>query len=142
MNESLGYTGSARTRSKVRSWFRQQEREKNISQGREIVMRELKRLGVADIYSLNDLVEALHFDDQDQFLAKVGFGDVQSTQIGGAIAALEQKLRPDDELRPLLNRKKPVNTDFDQAAFIDPATRSVQVRQYDVYPPYSSDSAP
>ena len=109
MNESLGYTGSARTRSKVRSWFRQQERDKNITQGREIVNREFKRLGVADVYSLQDIVEALHIDDPDQFLAKVGFGDIQSTQIGGAIAALEQKLRPDDELRPLLNRKKVAN---------------------------------
>jgi GTP pyrophosphokinase len=94
----------------VRSWFRQQERDKNIAQGREIVNREFKRLGVADVYSLQDIVEALHFDDPDQFLAKVGFGDIQSTQIGGAIAALEQKLRPDDELRPLLKRKKAVNS--------------------------------
>lgn len=106
MNESLGYTGSARTRSKVRSWFRQQEREKNIGQGREIVLRELKRLGVSDVYSIQDIADALKFDDTDQFLAKVGFGDVQSAQIGGAIAALQQKLRPDDELRPLLSRKK------------------------------------
>lgn len=109
MNESLGYTGSTRTRSKVRSWFRHQEKEKNISQGREIVSRELKRLGVADIYTLEDIVKALKFDTTDQFLAKVGFGDIQTTQIGGAIAALEQKLKPDDELRPLLARKKPAS---------------------------------
>ncbi|MGD8855980.1 MAG: bifunctional (p)ppGpp synthetase/guanosine-3',5'-bis(diphosphate) 3'-pyrophosphohydrolase [Chloroflexota bacterium] len=106
MNESLGYAGSARTRSKVRSWFRQQEREKNIAQGRDIVHRELKRLGVSDVYTIQDIAEALKFKDTEQFLAKVGFGDIQSTQIGGAIAALQQKLRPDDELRPLLSRKK------------------------------------
>jgi GTP pyrophosphokinase len=106
MNESLGFTGSARTRSKVRSWFRQQEREKNIAQGRDIVTRELKRLGVSDVYTIKDIADALKFDDKDQFLAKVGFGDIQSTQIGGAIAALQQKLRPDDELLPLLSRKK------------------------------------
>jgi len=106
MNESLGYAGSARTRSKVRSWYREQEREKNISQGREIVQRELKRLGVADVYTLQDIAEALKFKDIEQFLAKVGFGDIQSTQIGGAIAALQQKLRPDDELRSLLSKKK------------------------------------
>ncbi|MCI0394537.1 MAG: bifunctional (p)ppGpp synthetase/guanosine-3',5'-bis(diphosphate) 3'-pyrophosphohydrolase [Chloroflexi bacterium] len=102
MNESLGYTGSARTRSKIRAWFRQQEREKNIQQGREVVNRELKRLGVADVYTVEDIAEALRYNDVEQFLAKVGFGDIQSTQIGGAIAALQQKLRPDDELRPLL----------------------------------------
>jgi len=110
MNESLGYATSARTRSKIRSWFRQQERDKNIVQGRDIVLRELKRLGVSDVYTLQDIAEALKFDDLDQFLAKVGFGDIQTTQIGGAIAALQQKLRPDDELRPLLNRTKRTST--------------------------------
>ncbi|UCG23846.1 MAG: bifunctional (p)ppGpp synthetase/guanosine-3',5'-bis(diphosphate) 3'-pyrophosphohydrolase, partial [Chloroflexota bacterium] len=44
--------------------------------------------------------------DTEQFLSKVGFGDIQSAKIGGAIAALQQKLRPDDELRPLLSRAK------------------------------------
>jgi GTP pyrophosphokinase len=102
MNESLGYTGSARTRSKIRSWFRQQEREKNILQGREVVTRELRRLGVLETYTVEEIATALKFKDVDDFLAKVGFGDIQSAQIGGAIAALQQKLRPDDELRPLL----------------------------------------
>ncbi|UCG24383.1 MAG: bifunctional (p)ppGpp synthetase/guanosine-3',5'-bis(diphosphate) 3'-pyrophosphohydrolase, partial [Chloroflexota bacterium] len=61
MNEALGYAGSARTRSKVRSWFRQQERESNIAQGREIVLRELKRLGVSDVYTIQDIAQALKF---------------------------------------------------------------------------------
>jgi GTP pyrophosphokinase len=107
MNESLGYTGSPRTRSKVRGWFRRQERDKNIAQGREVVNRELKRLGVADIYTLDDISEALKFDDLDQFLAQVGFGDIQSAQIGGAISVLGQKLRPDDELRQLIKKEQP-----------------------------------
>ncbi|MDX1662412.1 MAG: bifunctional (p)ppGpp synthetase/guanosine-3',5'-bis(diphosphate) 3'-pyrophosphohydrolase [Candidatus Promineifilaceae bacterium] len=102
MNENLGFTASARTRSKIRSWFRQQEREKNIEHGREVVERELRRLGLNDVYSLADIAEALHYNDVDTFLAKVGFGDIQSAQIGGAIASLQQQLKPDDELRQLL----------------------------------------
>ncbi|MGD2050353.1 MAG: bifunctional (p)ppGpp synthetase/guanosine-3',5'-bis(diphosphate) 3'-pyrophosphohydrolase [Chloroflexota bacterium] len=107
MNENLGFTGSARTRSKIRAWFRQQERDKNIAQGREIVNRELKRLGVSDVYTLKDIAEALKFNDIDMFLSKVGFGDIQSSQIGGAISMLQQKLQPDDELRPLLKKQEP-----------------------------------
>jgi GTP pyrophosphokinase len=57
---------------------------------------------VADVYSVEEIATALKHDDVDQFLAKVGFGDIQSAQIGGAIASLQQKLRPDDELRQLL----------------------------------------
>jgi RelA/SpoT family (p)ppGpp synthetase len=105
MNATLGYTGSARTRSKIRQWFRAQEREKNIQQGREVVERELKRLGLSEIYTVQEIAEALKYDDVDNFLAKVGFGDIQSTQLSGAIALLKQSLQPDDELRPLLQQE-------------------------------------
>jgi GTP pyrophosphokinase len=102
MNPSLGYTGSARSRSKIRQWFRTQEREQNIQQGREVVERELKRLGLTETYTVPEISEALGYEDVEQFLANVGFGDIQSTQISGAIAILKRSLEPDDELRPLL----------------------------------------
>ena len=102
MNGSLGYTGSTRTRSKIRQWFRNQEREQNILQGREVVERELRRLGLGDTYTVSDIAQSLKFTDEEQFLAKVGFGDIQSRQISGAIALMEKNLHPDDELRPLL----------------------------------------
>lgn len=103
MNPSLGYTASARTRSKIRHWFRQQERDQNISQGREVIERELKRLNLLQVYTVEDIAEALKFADVDDFLCKVGFGDIQTTQILGAVAVLQQSLRADDqELLPLL----------------------------------------
>ncbi len=102
MNSSLGYTGSARTRSKIRQWFREQERDKNIEQGRETVERELKRLGLSENYSINEIADALKYEDIEEFLAKVGFGDIQSTQISGAIAILRRNIPSDDELQPLL----------------------------------------
>ena len=107
MNPSLGYTGSARTRSKIRQWFRQQEREPNIEQGREVVTRELKRLGLLETFSIADIAHGLHFSDEENFLAKVGFGDIQSNQISGVIALLRRDLEPDDEIRPLLQPQPP-----------------------------------
>ena len=102
MNPNLGYTGSARTRSKIRQWFRQQEREQNIEQGRELVERELRRLGLGDTYTVEDIAQALKYDNVEEFLAKVGFGDIHSKQISGGIALLRQSLREDDDLQPLL----------------------------------------
>ena len=108
MNATLGYTGSARTRSKIRQWFREQERGKNIQQGREVVERELKRLGLSDTYSVEEISKALKYDDVKDFLARVGFGDIQSTQISGAIQLMNKSLKPDDkELLPLLLPAKP-----------------------------------
>jgi len=89
LNASLGYTGSARTRSKIRRWFRKQERGVNIQQGREVVERELRRLGLADRYSVEEIALALDFDDVKDFLARVGFGDILSTQISGVLARME-----------------------------------------------------
>ena len=102
MNDSLGYAANNRTRSKIRRWFRQQEKDENITQGGEVVKRELKRLGVLDVYSPQDIAHALKFEDVDIFLAQVGFGDIQSAKIGGAIALLQQKLQPDDNLGKLI----------------------------------------
>jgi GTP pyrophosphokinase len=106
MNDNLGFAASNRTRSKVRRWFRLQEKDMNISQGREVVNRELKRLGVLDIYSPQDIAQALKYEDVDLFLAQVGFGDIQSAKIGGAIALLQQRLKPDDELGKLIRGQR------------------------------------
>lgn len=105
MNPSLGYTGSARTRSKIRQWFRNQEREKNIEQGQEVVERELKRLGLHDTYKVADIAQALKYEDVDDFLAKIGFGDIQTSQISGALSLIVNSLKPDDELRPLIQKR-------------------------------------
>ncbi len=107
MNSNLGYTGSARTRSKIRQWFRHQEREQNIEQGRQVVTRELKRLGLLDTFTIANIAEGLGFSDEGDFLAKVGFGDIQSNQISGAIALLRRDLAEDDEIRPLLTPQPP-----------------------------------
>ena len=108
MNPSLGYTGNARTRSKIRQWFRQQEREQNIAQGREVVQRELKRLGLTDVFTVEDISRALKFDSIDEFLSKVGFGDIQTVKITGAIALMQQALRAEDEeLLPLFKPPSP-----------------------------------
>jgi RelA/SpoT family (p)ppGpp synthetase len=102
MSKRLGFTASARTRSKIRQWFRQQDRQQNIQQGREIVLRELRRLGVSELHTLEDIALALEYDDLDEFLRRVGFGDIANARIAGAIAGLQQKIDPDDELLQLL----------------------------------------
>ncbi len=108
MNASLGYTGNARTRSKIRQWFRTQERGKNIQQGREVVERELKSLGLIDTFSIEKIAAALKYDDVKEFLARVGFGDIQSAQISGALMLMGKSLKPDDkELVPLLLPERP-----------------------------------
>ena len=49
LNPHLGYVKTSRARTKIRQWFRQQNRDENITAGRELLERELNRLGVDNI---------------------------------------------------------------------------------------------
>lgn len=101
---TLGYTTNPRTRTKVRQWFRQQDRDVSIENGRQAIQLEIKKLGLTGKINIADIANALRYDDVNDLLAKVGFGDVRMTQVSSAITILRQNLEPDDDdLLPLLN---------------------------------------
>jgi GTP pyrophosphokinase len=87
LNPVLGYVKTGRARSKIRRWFRRQDREKNIVQGRELVERELKHLGMEQL-GHDTVAELFDFDRVSDFHAAVGFGDINSQQIASRIAEL------------------------------------------------------
>jgi GTP pyrophosphokinase len=93
MNPNSGYTASSRSRSRIRQWFRKNEREQNIEYGRNIVARELKRTWFGRAVTFDDLAQHFKIDKTDDFLAKVGFGDITTSQVEGALALLERDLR-------------------------------------------------
>jgi GTP pyrophosphokinase len=95
LNPVLGYVKTNRARSKIRQWFRRQDRDQNIARGREIVERELKRLGL-DNLGLDDVARLFKHEKLDDFLAATGFGDINSQQIASKTAEargrVEEKL--------------------------------------------------
>jgi len=97
LNPALGYVKTSRARTKIRQWFRRQDRKQNIAQGREIVERELKRLGLEHL-GHETVARLLKFEKLDDFHAAVGFGDVNSQQIAGKIA--ETRSRTEERLFP------------------------------------------
>jgi GTP pyrophosphokinase len=84
LNPQLGYLKSGTARAKVRRWFRDRDRAEHITQGRAILERELRRLGIADA-NFGDLAQALSLDSADDLLAALGRGDVSSAQIAQAL---------------------------------------------------------
>ncbi|MEO8394362.1 MAG: TGS domain-containing protein, partial [Chloroflexota bacterium] len=95
LNPNLGYVATARARSKIHSWFRKQNREKNVSSGREVFEREMKRLGVIDTLSYENVSRTFNFDHIDDFFAAVGEGDIHGAQIANRILDMER--REDDQ---------------------------------------------
>lgn len=94
LNPHLGYIKTSRARQKIRQWFRRQDRVETVAQGRELLERELKRLGL-DQKSYEEIATLFKFDKVDDLLAAIGYGDINAQQIA---AKLVQAERAEEEL--------------------------------------------
>jgi len=98
LNPHLGYVRTSRARSKIRQWFRRQDRDLNITQGREVLERELKRLGVEQ-ESFEGIARLFKFDKVEDLLAAIGYGDVNAHQIASKVLQAEPH-EPDEVSLP------------------------------------------
>src|SRR5262249_10294259 len=94
LNPNLGLVNTNRARAKIRSWFRRQDREKNITAGRDVVDHELKRLGL-DAMPRDSAAALFGYKNVEDFLAHVGFGDITAAQIGTRVLEAERKVQRD-----------------------------------------------
>jgi len=90
LNPNLGYTRTSHAREKIRQWFKKLERAENIARGREMVEKELRRLGVSLPEGEEELLGVLRYDDLDDLLQAVGYGGVSTHQIALKLAPLLQ----------------------------------------------------
>ncbi len=91
LNPAYGYVRTASAREKIRQWFRKQERTENIAQGREMVERELRRLGLEHLKLEEVAAHFPNYQKLDDFLAAVGYGAINTSQIAGKLVVQEQK---------------------------------------------------
>ncbi len=100
LSPKLGYLASSRSRAKVRNWFRQQDRDQHLRQGREILERELARLGVHDV-STDDIAIQTKQKDADSLYVALGAGDISAASIATAL----QQMHGTNIPRPLRTRR-------------------------------------
>ena len=99
LNPNLGLVQTQRARSKIRAWFKHQNREQNLTQGKVILERELKRLGMTD-YDLTKISQQFDFRTLEDLYVAVGCGDVS---LGHIINTLSEEEKTDNNflnLRP------------------------------------------
>ena len=111
LNPHLGYLKTSRARSKARSWFKQQDQQQNLSDGKHLLERELHRLGVNNL-SYDRLCEHFHLQSTDELLIAIGRGDINPAQIASAVHRLTAPEKsPEEELRRKTIRKESMGTD-------------------------------
>ena len=89
LNAELGYVHGNRARAKVRQWFKAQQHEATVAQGRALVERELARLGQTAL-KLDAVAAKAGFDKADDFFAAFARDDINSRQVQTAILAVAQ----------------------------------------------------
>ena len=80
LSTNLGYVRTSHARSKIRQYFKKQERAENIERGREMLDKELKHLGIA-LSEREELAHFFKYDNVDDFLAAIGYGDLSPQTI-------------------------------------------------------------
>ncbi|HEX5648102.1 MAG TPA: ACT domain-containing protein, partial [Steroidobacteraceae bacterium] len=73
-----------RNRAKVRAWFRKQDESQNREQGKQMLERELDRLGVR-APPLPEILADLGLPNADALHQGLGEGDITLAQVAGAI---------------------------------------------------------
>lgn len=111
----MNIVGSSDTRNKIRSWFKKERREENISKGREMLEKETKRLGydikvLLKADKLKTVAASFRLDGEEALYASVGYGGVTLNSVMSKLVELykkEQKLTVTKDLSQLLAELKP-----------------------------------
>ncbi|MCH8201202.1 MAG: bifunctional (p)ppGpp synthetase/guanosine-3',5'-bis(diphosphate) 3'-pyrophosphohydrolase, partial [Chloroflexi bacterium] len=107
MNQNLGYLRTSHGREKVRQWFKRQERAENIARGKEMLEREMARLGTSLPEMLKELLSIFKFEDSEDFYLRVGYGEISTQHVGNKIASL---IRETEEVHEVEAPAQPVFT--------------------------------
>ncbi len=87
LHAHLGYVVSSRARSKIQAWFGYRERQKNIDEGKKILLEELNHLGVGNI-ELSTLVERTNFETTDELFYALAVGSIDVIEVMEAAARI------------------------------------------------------
>lgn len=104
LSPKLGYLAGARARAKVRNWFRHQDRDQHLRQGRDVLDRELSRLNVSDV-ATDTIAKQLKHKDTDSLCVALGAGDLTSASIATALQHIRGTELP-EKIRTRRPRKK------------------------------------
>ncbi len=100
-----GFLASGRSRDKVRAWFHKLDRARNVQAGRELLEKELKRLGLHQA-DLAAAAKKFHADSVDDLYIQVALGDVGPHQVGRALHE-EQRAAAEPASASVLPARRP-----------------------------------
>ena len=82
----LKFVKSSAAKNKIMSWFKKEKKSENIEKGKELIEKELKRIGMsyADLFKLeyiNPMLDRYKYKSLEEMYAAVGFGAITAQKI-------------------------------------------------------------
>jgi GTP diphosphokinase / guanosine-3',5'-bis(diphosphate) 3'-diphosphatase len=82
----LNIVQTSAAREKIRQWFKRQQRDENITQGKDLLDRELRRLAhetlaSVDAAKLTEIASHAHYRELDDFYAAIGYGAISPASV-------------------------------------------------------------
>ncbi len=90
LNPNLGLVQTSRARSKIKQWFKKQDRESNLQQGKTVLEKEFKRLGLKNI-DYDPILPELGVKSIDDLYVAIGCGDIGVGRVVNKIAEVEDE---------------------------------------------------
>ncbi len=106
LNPELGYVRTSHARQKIRQWFKRQERADNVARGRDMLERELSRLGLELAEVENDLLQAFALPDLEELFFRIGYGELSTHQV---LVRISHRLEPTPRPPARPARKPPLS---------------------------------
>lgn len=105
LHPGLGYVHSSRARATIHSFFKKQDKEKNLVAGKELLERELSRVRLSTKVAA-DVWEKFNLHSLEELYTSIGAGDVRVMSV---VRYLQQQLLPpppEPELSPKVKTRK------------------------------------
>lgn len=93
LNENLALVKTQRARSKIRRWFKQQEREQNIERGETLLTKEISRLGLDENIDFTKLPETFKYKTPEDIFAAIGCGDISVGRVVNGLVTLADGIK-------------------------------------------------
>ncbi|MBI1885191.1 MAG: bifunctional (p)ppGpp synthetase/guanosine-3',5'-bis(diphosphate) 3'-pyrophosphohydrolase [Chloroflexi bacterium] len=107
LNPNFGYLRTSHAREKVRQWFKRQERAENIARGKEMLEKELHRLGVSLADVQDELLEIFKYENLEDLWLQIGYGGISTHQVAVKLASI---LEPQEVVIPSEEPARPATT--------------------------------
>jgi GTP diphosphokinase / guanosine-3',5'-bis(diphosphate) 3'-diphosphatase len=89
LNPNLGLVKTQRARTKIKAWFKKQEDEQNLAQGRATLERELQRLGITNV-NFEKMARELGFKIPEHMFIAFGNGDLSVHKVIKQLSEIEE----------------------------------------------------